>query len=110
MELKILSNTENKPFSRKDIVFSIVQGSSGISKRTDVHTELCKALNLKPESTVVVKIDQRFGAKESSGIAHSYETKEMMERYEPHYLLDRIAGKKRQPKAKAKKEAAPKKE
>jgi ribosomal protein S24E len=113
MELKIISNTENKAFSRRDILFSVLQ-DSGTSKRSDVHTELCKALNLKPESTVVVKMEQRFGAKESSAVAHSYDTKELMERYEPHYLLDRISGTKRkhaQPgAAKQGKKEAPKKE
>jgi ribosomal protein S24E len=98
MQLKIISNTENKAFGRRDITFNIMQDSS-TSKRSDVHAELCKTLNLKPESTIVISMDQRFGAKESSAVAHSYETKEFMERYEPHYLLDRVSGQKRKPKA-----------
>ncbi len=105
MELKIISNTENKAFSRRDIMFNIMQDSS-TSKRSDVHAELCKTLNLKPESTIVVKMDQHFGAKESSALAHSYETKELMVRYEPHYLLDRISGQKRKHATAASKQQA----
>ena len=112
MELKIISNTENKAFGRREIQFNILQDGS-TSKRADVHAELCKTLNLKPESTIVVKMQQRFGTRESSAVAHAYETKELMVRYEPHYLLDRISGQKRKPKAAgakpAKGGAAPKK-
>ncbi len=110
MELKIVSNTENKTFSRRDIMFSITQSGS-TSKRVEVHAELCKALNLKPESTIIVKIDQHFGSKDSSAVAHSYETKELMERYEPRYLLDRVTGQKRKHASGGSKKAeAPKKE
>jgi small subunit ribosomal protein S24e len=110
MDLKIISNTENKAFGRKEIMFSITQSGS-TSKRAEVHAELCKALNLKPESTIIVKIDQSFGSKEISAVAHSYETKELMDRYEPRYLLDRVTGQKRKhASGGGKKSEAPKKE
>ena len=107
MELKIISKKEDKSFSRQDILFSVMQSGATL-KRSEVHTELCKTLNLNPESTIIVKMAQRFGARESSATAHSYETKELMERYEPNYLLDRVAGKKKAHAQKSK--SAPKKE
>jgi small subunit ribosomal protein S24e len=108
MELKIISNTENKSFGRREITFNVLQ-DSGTSKRAEVHAELCKKLNLKPESTIVVRMSQRFGAKECVAVAHSYEAKEVMERYEPRYLLDRASGTKRKHEAKAKKASPAKK-
>ncbi len=92
MELKILSNNENRLLNRKEIEFSVDQESS-TANRTDLTKELCKKLNLSPESTLIVRIDQGFGKKESRGMAHSYQTKEALERYEPKHILERISKK-----------------
>jgi len=92
MELKIISNTENKLLNRKEITFSVEQDSS-TATRDDLTKELCKKLNLSPDSTLIVKINQGFGKKESSGVAHSYATKEALEKFEPKHILTRIAKK-----------------
>ncbi len=92
MELKILSSNENKLLNRREIIFSVVQDSS-TANRTDLTKELCKKLNLHPDSTIIVRIDQGFGHKESSGFAHAYQSKEMLEKYEQKSILARIAKK-----------------
>lgn len=89
MELKINSNNENKLLGRREITFSVEQDSSTPSKK-DIVKEVCKKLNLSPESTIIVKIDQGFGTKQSSGLAHSYESKAAMEKSEPKHLLTRL--------------------
>ena len=65
MELKILSNKENKTIGRKEITFSVFD-EAGV-KRDAVKTEICKSLNLSPNTTIVVKIDSGFGSKMSTG-------------------------------------------
>lgn len=87
MELKILENVENKTLGRRDVTFQVVQ--AGPAKRSEVHAELCKALNLKPEGTIIIEMKRGFGEKQISCIAHSYETKEQMESAEPAHLLSR---------------------
>lgn len=81
MELKIISNNDNKLLNRKEIRFSVEQSGSTVT-RMEVAKELCKRLNLSPEGTIIVRIDQGFGKKESSGLAHSYENRETLEKYE----------------------------
>lgn len=108
MELKIVSNVENKTLGRREIAFEVAD--AGQAKRSEVHAELCKHLNLKPEGTVVVEMRRRFGEKQLSCTAHSYETKEKMEKTEPRYLLDRVSGNKRKAKAAKEAKAPPKKE
>jgi small subunit ribosomal protein S24e len=92
MEVKIISNNENKLLNRKEITFSVDQDSS-TATRESLTKDICKKLNLSPEATIVVRIDQGFGSKESTGIAHSYASKEMLEKYEPKHLLTRISKK-----------------
>jgi small subunit ribosomal protein S24e len=98
MELKILSNNENKLLGRKEITFSVEQEGS-TANRTELTKELCKRLNLHPESTVIVSISQTFGTRQSTGTAHSYSDKETLAKYEK-MTLARIA--KRTGKSKAK--------
>ena len=113
MELKVLSNVENNLLSRKEIVFSVVQESSTVSKN-ELVKELSKKLNLNPEGTIIIKLDQSFGVKQSMGLAHSYKSKDLLEKYEPKHLISRLTGKKEkkaeQPKPEPKAEEAKEKE
>jgi small subunit ribosomal protein S24e len=89
MEFEITSNTDNKLLKRKEIKFHVSQDASTIS-REEITREICKKLSLNPESTIVVRIDQGFGSKESSGIAHSYENKDLLNKYEPKHVLSKV--------------------
>lgn len=106
MELKIISNTDNKLLSRKEISFSVEQSGSTVT-RAEVSKELCKKLNLNPDGMVIVRIDQSFGTRESRGLAHSYENKQTLERYESKKLSGKGTKK---PKAGAAPKEEPKKE
>ena len=73
--------------------------------------ELCKKLNLNPEHTLVVNVDQLFGSKMCMCTAHSYPNGELLAKFEPRYLLKRRekargggAAKEEKPAAAAKKE------
>lgn len=88
MELSITSNTENKTLGRKEIEFSVFSDTA--IKRDEVKTELCKKLSASPNSTIVVKINSRFGSKMSTGVAHAYQNEETLKRYENQGLLERL--------------------
>jgi small subunit ribosomal protein S24e len=104
MEVKVTSNKENALLERREIKFMIDQDGA-TSRRDDVKRELCKMLNLSPDSTIVVSINQGFGGKECSGTAHSYKDSKALEKYERKYLLDRVS--KSAKKGGAAKEEAP---
>jgi len=112
MELKIESNVENHMLGRKEIRFSLIQDDP-TPKKEEIKRELCKMLNLHPDSTIIVKVNQQYGYKESEGLAHSYKTKELLEKSEPKFILKRLSkGKKEgeapkeEPKQEEKKEKA----
>ncbi len=109
MELSITSNKENKLLGRREIGFNVVQEGSTPSKN-EVKAELCKKLNLDPESVIVVKLDQSTGVKQGHGSAHAYPSKEAVEKFEPLYLVNRMKGIKGAKVAKEKKGPTAKKE
>lgn len=109
MELSITSNKENKLLGRREIEFNVVQDGSTPSKN-DIKAELCKKLNLDPESVIVVKLDQSTGVKQGHGFAHAYPSKEMIEKLEPLYLVNRMKGIKGAQAPKEKKAAPAKKD
>ena len=88
MELKITSTKENKMIGRKEIGFSVFS-DTGV-KRDALKVELCKTLNISPNSTIIVRIDTGFGSKMSTGIARSYENEDALKRYENRGLLERL--------------------
>jgi ribosomal protein S24E len=91
MEIQITSNRENKLLERKEIGFSIVQEGSTPSKK-EIKEELCKKLNLDPESVIIVKVEQSRGIRVGRGIAHAYPSKELVESSEPEHLVNRMKG------------------
>jgi ribosomal protein S24E len=105
MEINVTSNKENKLLNRKEIDFYIIQDGSTPSKK-EIKTELCKKLNLDPESVMIVRVDQTTGLRQVHGMAHAYSSKEQVEKFEPDYLMNRMKGIKGKAPA-AKKAAAP---
>ena len=102
MELSITSNKENKLLGRREIEFNVVQEGSTPSKN-EIKAELCKKLNLDPESVIIVKVDQSTGVKQGRGFAHAYPSKEAIEKFEPVHLVNRMKGIKGAPAPKEKK-------
>lgn len=88
MDIKIISQGENKLLHRKEIEFTIT-GFESTPSKAEAHKELCKKLNLLPDSTIITNLKQAFGMKECSGTAHSYENKEQMAA-EPNYSKKRM--------------------
>ncbi len=104
MDIKILSNVDNKLLNRKEISFQVIYSGKTPSKE-ELKVILCKTLNLSPSTTVIVNVSQVFGVMNSSVLAHSYaHEKDMV--VEPKHFAKRAekkAGKgeeKKEPEAK----------
>ena len=113
MDLNITSDKENKLLGRREINFNIVQEGSTPSKK-DIRVEICKKLNLDPETVIIVKVDQSTGVRQGIGVTHAYKSKEQIAKQEPSHLVDRMNGVKgtkvkKEKKAEAKKEGKEKK-
>ena len=104
MEINVIENVDNKLLGRKEIQFLATYGDKTVSI-DDAKTEICKKLGLKPENTVINRINQKFGLKQSEITAYSYQSKEAMERYERKYLSKRLEKKGKEKKEDAHKEA-----
>ena len=86
MELKIINDTENNMLKRRELEFYIT-GYEATNSKADAKRELCKKLNLSPDNTVIVSLNQEFGMKRSVGIAHSYSSAAELERVEPKFII-----------------------
>jgi ribosomal protein S24E len=89
MELKIINDTENNMLKRRELEFYIT-GYEATNSKADAKRELCKKLNLSPDNTVIVSLNQEFGMKRSVGIAHSYSSAAELERVEPKFIIERM--------------------
>jgi small subunit ribosomal protein S24e len=107
MEINVTSNKENKLLNRKEIDFYVIQDGGTPSKK-EIKTELCKKLNLDPESVMIVRMDQTTGLRQAHCVAHAYPSKEQVEKFEPVHLMNRMKGIKGKAPA-AKKASPPKK-
>ncbi len=108
MEVSILSDKSNPNTKRREISFAVVQDDKTAS-RDEVKRELCKRLSLDPETTIITQMKQEFGMRRSTGVAHSYASKEQIASAEPKYLIERLS-KKGKPKAEQAKAEEPKQE
>ncbi len=115
MELEIIKDRKNDVVGRREIDFYVMQESRTPSIG-EVKVEICKKLNLSPDSTVITNLSQSFGARQSRGSARSYPSVEAMKRFEKGFLFNRIEKKAKKasggaaPKAEKKEEKKAEKE
>jgi small subunit ribosomal protein S24e len=88
MEIEITKDSKNPLLGRRELEFYIIEDDRTPSKN-EIKEKLCKKLNLSPDGTVIVRIDQEFGMKRSKGVANSYEKKEDIQKYEQKRLIKR---------------------
>jgi ribosomal protein S24E len=79
MDISITSETENKLFSRKEILFTATYSGGRTPSREEIKEEICKKLSLNPDMTTVIKITQAYGRTSGEAMVHSYSKKEAME-------------------------------
>lgn len=80
IEINITKDIENKLLERREIVFTASYVGKTPSKE-ELKESVCKKLNLNPDTTSIVKIEQRYGSMRSEVMVHSYSEKEAMERF-----------------------------
>ncbi len=88
MEIEIINDSKNSVIGRREIEFYIMQDDK-TPKKDDVKQAVCKKLNLSPDATMVVRINQDFGTRRSKALAHTYPSPEQMKKFEHAYLFER---------------------
>lgn len=88
MDIEVRKETDNKLFSRKEMLLAISYTGKTPS-RDEVKEEVCKKLSLSPDNAVIMKINQRYGNGQSEVSMYYYSAKEVMEK---------LAEKKKEPK------------
>ncbi len=106
MEINIVKDSKNAVADRREIEFTITQEDRTPSK-AEVSKELCKKLNLSPEATVVVRMDQEFGTRMTRAVAHSYPNADALKKVECAYLFERVVTKAKKAAKKAGEQEAP---
>jgi ribosomal protein S24E len=87
MEIKIETETKNKPLKREEIIFRV--SSSRTPSRQEIAKKIAARKGKKTEQVIVEKIRQKFGSHEIMGKACVYENTERLKEIEPAYLLKR---------------------
>ena len=87
MEIKVISNSENRLMHRKEVVFAIIGEPSVKADR--VKAEVCKLEGISPDTAVVSRIDQEYGSLRQKGVVHAYESAGFMKRFESRPVLER---------------------
>ena len=88
MDIKILSDKEKKVFQMREIS-ALVNSESATPSKEEIKKEVCKKLNLHPDATIVVSVEQKYGAMQSTCVLHSYKDAELLKKFEPDYLVKR---------------------
>ncbi len=89
MNIKIVSEFDNKVLDRKEIDFIIENTDSQTPRKLDIKAELCKKMSLNPNNMVMIKINQEFGSRNLKGIAHFYNSKESLLKFEHASILNK---------------------
>lgn len=80
MDVSVLDDNENKLFDRRELrIRAVYEGKT--PTRDEIRESVCKKLNLSPETFDIIRIDQGYGMRESEIIAHSYKSKESMDKF-----------------------------
>lgn len=94
MELKILSEIENKLLERKDLRFEIYFGKRQTPKLSEVRDLLVAQKNLNPNLTVIDRIDQEYGMNKVKVYAKVYDNEEAL-KVELRHILRKNFGEER---------------
>lgn len=77
MELKISNERENKLLGRREIE-AVVTYAGKTPAKDEIKVELCKKLNLNPDTTMIMNVRQEYGTMVSDVVAYAYSDKESM--------------------------------
>ncbi|QGA54775.1 30S ribosomal protein S24e [Sulfolobus sp. E5-1-F] len=83
---------QNAVVGRREISLKVYHMGSGTPSRKDIIKAIVQAFGSQENLVVVRKISTSYGAGISNVKLHIYKSREILEKIEPKYLLDRDAG------------------
>ncbi len=89
MELKILSDEENKLFNRHEVRFEVEHEGEPTPKLVDVKVILAQKIGVNASHIIIDGFKTLFGIGRTIGNARIYKTMDELKEYEPEYLLKR---------------------
>ncbi|MBS7623315.1 hypothetical protein KEJ39_06540 [Candidatus Bathyarchaeota archaeon] len=89
MKAKVLHESRNPLFKRKEILVEIEHDDTGTPDRISVRKLLASQLEEKPEKIYVVKMEGKTGMSHSLCHVQVYETKELASQTLPEHILTR---------------------
>ncbi|NHJ39120.1 MAG: 30S ribosomal protein S24e [Asgard group archaeon] len=88
MNIKIIEKNKNKLLDRLEVIFE-VESPKETPKRLEVKAKVAALINYDEKLVIIKGIHQETGKQQSKGIAHVYESEEVLKRVEPAYLIKR---------------------
>lgn len=89
MEIKIIKENENKLIKRKEIDFE-VNYPKAPPKKIEILDELSKKMNVDKNLIVIRKVVNVFGMRRMVGNAHVYSDIQILKKFEPKHILERV--------------------
>lgn len=83
---------QNNVIGRRELTLKVYHMGSGTPSRKEIIKAVVESLGVKDNLVVVRKISTVYGAGISNVKLHIYNSREVLEKIEPKYLLDRDAG------------------
>ncbi|NHJ47770.1 MAG: 30S ribosomal protein S24e [Asgard group archaeon] len=88
MKIKIIEKKTNKLLDRLEVKFE-VDAPNETPKRLDLKAKLAALINHDDKLVIITGIHQKTGKRISTGVAHAYQSQEILQRVEPGYLIKR---------------------
>ena len=91
MEIKIISQEENKPLSRTEAKVSLVYEGTTPSRK-DIQKEVAKKLKAKEELTIIKTIQTGFGEAKAIAYVNAYTDETVLKKIERKNLVEKHTG------------------
>ncbi|MCS7124236.1 MAG: 30S ribosomal protein S24e [Candidatus Bathyarchaeota archaeon] len=90
MEIKILTEKDNRLLKRKEVIFQIEHSQTGSTpSRLEVKNALARELKRDANLIFIKKLETKTGTRIAFGLANVYESVEQAKLVEPKYIVDR---------------------
>ncbi|MEM0173998.1 MAG: 30S ribosomal protein S24e [Sulfolobaceae archaeon] len=83
---------ENNVIGRKEVFLKLFHIGIGTPSRKEIRAAVAKALSVPEDLIVIRKIFTTYGTGISNARIHVYNSKEILMKFEPKYLIDRDQG------------------
>lgn len=103
LEIKVLTENENKLINRKEAKCEIAYAEAP-PKRLEIRDAIAQKFNTEPKKVVVTKIKNAFGLRKSIVYANLYNVAEDVKKYESSHIVKRMKLESKEKPAEEKKE------